>query len=59
MSKSFIELLLACILVLNHDTSLTQRSLKPMIDLSFGLLYKARADHLKVVGRILHIISPS
>jgi hypothetical protein len=57
--KSYVTLLLTGILVLNLDTSLAQRSLKSMIEPSSMLLYQACADPLKVVRRILYIISPS
>jgi hypothetical protein len=53
--KSSVELFLARILVLKHATSLVQRSLKLMTESDLGLLYHALTEHVKVVGRILHM----
>jgi hypothetical protein len=57
MQKSYVELFLAGMLVLNCDTSSVQRSIKPIIEPSIGLLYHALADPLKLVNRILHMAS--
>lgn len=55
MLKSFMELLLASMLVLNCDMSFIQISLKPMMKLGFKLVHHALADPLKVISSILHM----
>jgi hypothetical protein len=42
-------------LMLKHATSLTHRSLNPLMKLSSKLLYRVCTNPRKVVGRILHI----
>lgn len=49
-SKSYVELFLMGILVLNHDTSLAHRLLKPKIEPDSRLLYQARVDLLRSWG---------
>jgi hypothetical protein len=50
---------MASMMVLKCAHRLTQRSLKPSMELGFKLLYHAHVDPLKVIRRILHIESPS